>query len=57
MTPILAFAGDTFAAHIAEVQGAVVINSCDLAKGFGTERVVIAPAELDRLVSLMESNS
>jgi len=55
VTPVLAFAGDTFAAHIAELQGAVVINSCDLAKSFGTDRVVIQPAELDRLVSLMES--
>ena len=57
VTPVLAFAGDTFAAHIAEVQGAVVINACDLRKSFDTGRVVIPPAELDRLVSLMESNS
>ena len=55
VTPILAFASDTFRAHIAEVRGAVVINSCDLAKSFETERVVIPPAELSRLVSLMEN--
>lgn len=55
VTPILAFASDTFKAHIAEVRGAVVINSCDLARSFETERVVIPPAELSRLVSLMEN--
>lgn len=53
VTPILAFASDTFKAHIAELQGAVVINACDLAKSFETERVVIPSAELERLVSLM----
>jgi len=55
VTPVLAFASDTFRAHIAEVGGAVVINSCELAKSFETERVVVPPAELDRLVGLMES--
>ncbi len=57
VTPVLAFASDTFRQHIAEIQGAVVINSCELEKGFATERVVIPPQELDRLISLMESNS
>ena len=57
VTPVLAFASDTFTAHVAEVQGAVVINSCDLKKSFETDRVVITPEELDRLVTLMESNS
>ena len=57
VTPVLAFAGDTFAAHVAELQGAVVMNSCDMRKSFETDRVIITPAELDRLVSLMESNS
>ncbi len=55
VTPILAFASDTFKAHIAEIRGAVVINSCDLARSFETERVIIPPAELGRLVSLMEN--
>ena len=53
VTPILAFASDTFKAHIAELQGAVVINASDLAKSFETDRVVIPPTELERLVSLM----
>ena len=57
VTPVLAFASDTFRQHIAEVQGAVVMNSCELARGFATERVVIQPAELERLIGLMESNS
>jgi hypothetical protein len=57
VTPVLAFASDNFAQHIAEIQGAVVINSCDLGGSFATERVVIPPVELDRLVALMESNS
>ena len=54
VTPVLAFASDTFAAHAAELQGAVVINSCEMRKSFETDRVIIQPAELDRLVSLME---
>lgn len=57
VTPVLAFAGDNFAAHVAEVQGAVVINSCDLRRSFETDRIVLPPAELARLVSLMENNS
>ncbi len=55
VTPVLAFASDTFKAHIAELNGAVVINSCELARSFETERQVIPPAELERLVSLMEN--
>ncbi len=55
VTPVLAFASDTFKAHIAELNGAVIINSCELARSFETERVVIPPAELERLVSLMET--
>jgi hypothetical protein len=57
VTPVLAFASDTFAQHVAELQGAVIINSCELKKSFATERVVIQPAELDRLVKIMESNA
>lgn len=55
VTPVLAFASDTFKAHIAEVRGAVVMNSCQLPKSFGTERVLIPQPELERLVSLMEN--
>lgn len=55
VTPILVFASDTFGAHIAELRGAVVINSCELRKGFETDRVIIPPAELERLVRLMEN--
>ena len=55
VTPVLAFASDTFAAHCAELQGAVVINSCELGGSFASGRTVIPPDELDRLVSLMEN--
>lgn len=57
VTPVLTFASDTFTAHAAELQGAVVINSCDLKKSFEGGRCVLPPAEVDRLVHLMESNS
>ncbi len=57
VTPILAFASDNFKQHVAEVQGAVVINSCELEKSFAAGREVIPPAELDRLITIMESNS
>ena len=56
VTPVLAFASDTFSAHAAELQGAVVINSCDMRKSFETDRVIIPPSELERLVGLMEIN-
>ena len=55
VTPVLAFASDTFEAKIAESHGAVIINSNHLTSAFSTGRVVIPPAELDRLVRLMES--
>ena len=57
VTPVLAFASDTFAAHRAEVNGVVVINASELQSSFKTDRVVIPPAELERLVRLMESNA
>ena len=57
VTPVLVFASDTFQARVAELNGAVVINSCELAGSFATECVTIAPSELDRLVSLMENNT
>ena len=57
VTPVLVFASDTFQARVADLNGAVVINSRDLAASFATERVTLAPSELDRLVSLMENNT
>lgn len=57
VTPVLVFASDTFVARRADLKGTVVINSNELCESFATDRVVIPPAELDRLVSLMESNS
>jgi hypothetical protein len=57
VTPVLAFASDTFEATIAEIQGVVIINSNHLRNSFGTERVIIPPEELNRLVRLMENNA
>ena len=57
VTPVVAFASDSFDAHRANLRGTVIINSNELRSSFDTDRVVIPPAELDRLVSLMESYS
>ena len=54
VTPVVAFASDAFVAHRANVKGTVIINASELRQSFDTDRVVIPPAELDRLVSLME---
>lgn len=55
VTPVVAFASDSFVAHRANLRGTIIINSNELRSSFDTERVVIPPAELDRLVSLMEA--
>ena len=57
VTPVLAFASDSFVARRANLKGTVVMNSNELRSSFATDRVVIPPAELDRLVSLMENRS
>lgn len=54
VTPVVAFASDSFTAHRANLKGTIIINSNELKASFDTDRVVIPPAELDRLVSLME---
>ena len=54
VTPVVAFASDSFAAHRANLKGTVIINSNELRSSFDTDRVTIPPTELDRLVSLME---
>ena len=55
VTPVLTFASDTFATHRANISGAVVMNARELKESFSSDRVVIPPAELARLVSLMEN--
>lgn len=55
VTPVLAFASDTFAAHRANLKGTIVMNSNELKESFSSGRVVIPPTELERLVSLMEN--
>ena len=54
VTPVVAFASDSFTAHRANLKGTVIINSNELRSSFDTDRVVIPPAELERLVGLME---
>ena len=56
VTPVLAFASDTFDAGIAQLDcGVVVINSRDLDGSFEYGRRTMASDEADRLVGLMES--
>ncbi len=55
VTPVLAFASNTFQAHIAELGGVVVLNAAEISRSFSTERVVLPPDELARLVSIMEN--
>ena len=55
VTPVLAFASNTFEAKIAESRG--ILNANHLRESFATERVTIPAAELERLVRLMETNS
>ncbi len=55
VTPVLAFASDTFEAKIAESSGVVIINANALEASFASVRTVLPPAELDRLVRLMEN--
>lgn len=57
VTPVLAFASDTFYAHRATLKGVIVINSCELRTSFESDRVVVPPSELERLVGIMESNT
>ena len=54
VTPVVAFASDTFVARRANLKGTLVINSNELQASLGSDRVVIQPAELERLVCLMK---
>ncbi len=55
VTPVLAFASDTFTARRANIKGTIVMNASELRESFASDRVVIPPAELERLVRLMEN--
>jgi hypothetical protein len=55
VTPVIAFASNTFDARVAELKGSVVMNSNELLSAFSTKRVVIPQSELDRLVALLEN--
>lgn len=56
VTPVLVFASDTFDASIAEVRGAVVMNSSHLIQSFSSGRKIMDQNEIERLVALMENN-
>ena len=56
VTPILVFASDTFCASIAELRGAVVMNSSNLIQSFSNGRKIMDQNEVERLVALMENN-
>jgi hypothetical protein len=57
VVPVLAFASDTFKNKVEEIQGVVILNSCELKKCFEAGRTVLETTELERIVSLMENNS
>ncbi|MCQ2367633.1 MAG: NERD domain-containing protein [Kiritimatiellae bacterium] len=54
VTPVLVFASDTFNAKIAEIQGAVVLNSCEIKSAFSSERIILPEDEKERLVRIIE---
>lgn len=55
VTPVLAFASDTFEAKIAEAQGVVVLNANHLLESFSAGGVQLSTAEQTRLAQLMET--
>jgi len=55
VTPVLAFASNSFKSRLAEIGGAVVMNADELKASFAGGRSVIPQQELDRLSSLMEN--
>lgn len=57
VTPLLVFASDTFVFRVSEVQGVVVMNSNELHNCFRTQREVLDPAALERLVRLLASRT
>ena len=57
VTPVLVFASNTFSARRANLKGTIVMNAGELRASFDSDRVVLQPAELDRLVGLMENCS
>lgn len=56
VTPILAFASNTFEAPLAEAGSVVILNANHLMKSLSVDREVLSPAEIVRLSQLMETN-
>jgi hypothetical protein len=56
VSPILAFASNTFQNVQEEMQGVVIINSSKLKECFENAKTMIDPIQLQRILSLMENN-
>ncbi len=55
VTPLLIFASNSFVSRRVELERVVVMNASELIESFQTDRVVLSPSEVVRLVRLMES--
>ena len=55
VTSVLTFASNSFVAHRAELNGTVIMNANELHSSFNSDRIVVPPAELVRLVRIMEN--
>lgn len=55
VTPLLVFASNTFASHIAETGGAIVLNAAELLRSFSQSRTAIPQDDLERLIRIMEN--
>jgi len=56
VSPVLAFASNTFQHVQEEMQGVVIINSSQLKECFENAKTMIDSAQLQRILSLMENN-
>ena len=55
VTPLLIFASNSFVPRRVELDRVVVMNASELIDSFKTDRIVLSPSEVERLVRLMES--
>lgn len=56
VTPVLVFASNTFIGENSVVHGVNVLNSVDLANIISSSREILSVAELERLVTIMETS-
>lgn len=55
VTALVVFASNTFVPKIADVQGTIVLNAAEIQKAFSSDRVVLSPSELKRLIMIIEA--